>query len=184
MRRQFKKRFPTTHGIGMKKVHCCLALIAWVCLAPSFAQDAKFSALYIINFGKYIGWPAQASSGAFAIAVLGDDPVYNELKTLSADAKIGDQSVTVVKSPSLDKIDKCNILFISPDKSNSLATALGKFASSNTLVVTNKEGLAQLGAAINLVSSGGKLTFEINVESLKKSGLSAKPALFKLGKTI
>ena len=168
----------------MKTIHCFSAIVLCLGISMAFGQDAKFSALYVINFAKYIGWPAGSVQGNFTITVLGDDPISGELKTLAADTKIGDQAVTVAKSASIDKIDNCQILYISPDKSNLLATAMAKFSSTNTLIVTNKDGLAQLGAGINLVKAGGKLTFEINVESLKKSGLSAKPALFKLGKTI
>jgi hypothetical protein len=146
-------------------------------------QTSKFSALFIINFAKYVIWPDSEASGDFTITVLGDDPVYEELKSLSADTKIGKQPIAVKKSTTLDKIDRCRILFISPDKSNMTPTALAKFPV-NTLIVTEKEGLGKLGAAINLVMINGKLTFEINADGLKKSGLSAKPALFKLGKTM
>jgi hypothetical protein len=149
----------------------------------AYGQDSKFSALYILNFAKYVVWPA-APTGDFTITVLGDDPVFDQLKSLSADAKIGEQKITVNKSLFVDKIPDCQIIFISPDKSNLLASALTKFANKNTLIVTSKVGLAKEGASLNLITNEGKLGFEINVESLKKCNLSAKPALFKLGKTI
>jgi len=155
-----------------------------ICLfmQSSYGQDSKFAALYVINFAKYLGWPTVPDH--FTITVLGDDPIYDQLKSMSSEAKIGEQNITVNKSMSIDKIDKCEILFISPDKSNLLTTAVAKFGQASTLIVTSKEGLAMEGSSINLVTIGGKLTFEINVNALKKSGLSAKPALFKLGKTI
>ncbi|MDD5673021.1 MAG: YfiR family protein [Chitinivibrionales bacterium] len=167
----------------MKRTLLCSLIVFCLGCGVSFGQDAKFSALYIINFAKYVGWPS-AGSGDFVITVLGDDPAFTQLQSMSAESKIGDQAIVVNKSMNLDKIEKCNILFISQDKSNVLASAQAKFASSNVLIVTNKDGLGQQGAGINLVTIGGKLTFEINVESLKKCGLTAKPALFKLGKTI
>jgi hypothetical protein len=159
-------------------------LILAICAIAAHAQDPKFTALYIINFAKYVEWPATASQGDFTIAVVGDDPVIDQLKTLFADTKIGERKIVVNKVASVDKIVACNILYLSPDKSNLLGTASAKFGQSGSLIVTQKEGLGKEGASINMVYVNGKLTFEINVASLKKSGLSAKPVLFKLGTAI
>jgi len=124
--------------------------------------------------GRYAG-------NEFTITVLGDDPIFEELKTIGA--KSEDLKITVKKTLSLDQVNRCNILYISPDKSNLLQAAINKF-SANTLIVTSKDGLGKAGSAINLIMIDGKLKFEINPESLKKSSLKAKPALFKLGKAI
>lgn len=168
----------------MKKLSLFCLVVLCFSLGSAFGQDPKFSALYVINIGKIVGWPESETQGDFTITVLGDDPIFDQLKSLGEATKIGDRSIAVKKANSLDKIDKCHILFISPDKSNLLASAQGKLGASNCLIITNKDGFAKEGACINLITIGGKLTFEINVESLKKNGLTAKPALFKLGKTI
>jgi hypothetical protein len=169
----------------MKKIFLMFIAILVVCSGQSFGQDYKMLGLYVINFAKYVVWPAEAAGqGNFIITVLGDDPIVDQLKSLAAETQVGTQKIIVNKSLSLDKTDKCNILFIAPDKSNQLPGAIAKFSSGNTLIVTRKEGLAREGAAINLVTVDGKLMFEINVDGLKKCGLSAKPVLFKLGRTI
>ena len=168
----------------MKKLSLCCLLILCVTFCLTYGQDSKFSALYVLNIGKMIGWPPPESQGDFTITVVGDDPIFDQLKTLGAATKIGDQSIVVNKANSLDKIDKCHILYISPDKSNQLLSVEAKLGAAGCLIITSKEGFAKEGSCINLVTINGKLTFEINVESLKKNGLTAKPALFKLGKVI
>ncbi|OGJ89076.1 MAG: hypothetical protein A2268_08750 [Candidatus Raymondbacteria bacterium RifOxyA12_full_50_37] len=145
----------------------------------TLAQDTKFSALLVYNFTKYVEWAGAPS--AFAITILGDDPITDELKIIAE--KSADVKITIKKVASLDQVGQCDLLFISPDKSNQLGAAIQKFPS-NTLIVTNKDGLGKAGSAINLIQVDGKLRFEINPGSLKTSGLKAKPALFKLGKTI
>jgi hypothetical protein len=146
------------------------------------AQDAKFNSLFIVNFAKYVEWPS--ASGDFVITVLGEDPVIDELKYIAEKTSIGEQKLTVTKCNTSEQIGKCNIVYVTPGKSNTLATVVAKFGGSNVLIVTNKEGLAAAGAAINLAMIDGKQRYEINQESLKKSGLVAKPVLFKLGKAI
>jgi hypothetical protein len=167
----------------MKKISIIALGVLLSGLIPVFAQDVKFTALLIVNFAKYVGWPVDSQKGDFVITVLGDDPVVEELQAAGQNTAIGDQKIVVKKALSLDRVERCNILYISPDKSNSLTSALGKFPAS-TLVVTNKDGLAKEGSGINIVMIDGKMRFEINVESLKKSGLTAKPVLFKLGKSV
>ena len=168
----------------MKKLALFTLSVLYLNLCLVYSQDSKFSALYVLNIGKIIGWPASETQGDFIITVLGDDPIFEQLKTLGAATKIHDQNIVVKKTNTPDKIGKCNILFISPDKSNLLPSVEEKLGASNSLIITSKEGFAKEGSCINLVTINGKLTFEINVESLKKNGLTAKPALFKLGKTI
>lgn len=159
------------------------AILMLVCGTAVHAQDYKMTALFVINFAKYFDWDADQVGNEFVIAVLGDDPVTDQLKALSAEAKIGEKSISIVMSESMDKIPKCNILYISPEKSNQLATAVEKFSAARTLVVTSKEGLGKAGAGINITKAEGKMGFEINSETLKKSQLKPKPVLFKVGKT-
>ena len=171
-------------SISMKKTLLFL-LFLFIFALPALvrAQDAKFTALYIINFTKYVQWPEPPGDEGFVITVLGEDPVTDQLKAL-ASAATGGAKITINKVMSLESVGKTQILFISPDKCNMLGSAASKFSPANTLIVTQKSGLAREGAGINIISLEGKLTFEINTDNLKKSGLSAKPVLFKLGKPV
>jgi len=147
------------------------------------AEDYKFTALFVMNFAKYVDWPAEVASGDFVITVVGNDPIIDELKTIAEKTTIGAQKLVIRKAESVDQIEPSRIVYISPGKSAQLSNALAKFASG-VLVVTNGKGLAEQGAAINLVEIDGKQRYEINTDGFKKSGLGAKPVLFKLGKVL
>jgi hypothetical protein len=159
-----------------------LALIAGA-TAPLEAQDAKLAALFIVSFTKYVEWPA-APDTTYVITVLGDDPIYDQLKSLAAAGQVEGRTIVVNKAARIENIGKTHILYIAPDRSNQLGAATAKFTSDPTLVVTQKPGLAKEGAGINIITADGKLSFEINAESLKRAGLRAKPLLFKLGKLV
>lgn len=146
------------------------------------AQDTKFTALMLINFAKNIDWPDP--SGDFTITMLGDDPVFEELISLANKAPLGNRTMVVKKASSLNTIEKCQMLYITPDLSSNLPSAVAKFGSVNTLIVTFKAGMAKIGAGINFSMVNGQLKFEINGKSIKKSGLVPKLVLFKLGTVI
>jgi hypothetical protein len=159
-----------------------LALIAGAA-APLAAEDTKLAALFIMSFTKYVEWPA-ASDSTCVITVLGDDPIYDQLKSLATAGQVEGRTVVVNKAMRIENIAKTHILYVAPDKSNQLGTVAAKFSSEPTLVVTQKPGLAKEGAGINIITVEGKLSFEVNAESLKHAGLGAKPLLFKLGKLV
>lgn len=145
------------------------------------AQDAKFTALFVLNFAKCVEWPAQGAE--LAIGVVGSDPVTDELKVIAQKTKLGSRSIAIRTFDSGEHTERCDILYVSPDKADALAGLLAKF-ETGTLIVSNKKGLAQQGAPINLCMIDGKQRYEINTEALKKTGLKVTPVLFKLGVTI
>jgi hypothetical protein len=151
--------------------------------APLAAQDTKLASLFVMSFTKYVEWPATADS-TYVITVLGDDPVYDQLKPLAAAGEAEGRKVVINKAVRIENISRTHILYISPDKSNQVGTAASRFNSDHTLIVTQKPGMAREGAGINITVIDGKLSFEINAENLKKCGLGAKPLLFKLGKLV
>lgn len=159
-----------------------LALIAGAA-APLAAEDTKLAALFIMSFTKYVDWPAPSDSTCI-ITVLGDDPIYDQLKSLAAAGQVEGRTVVVNKTARIESITKTHILYVAPDKSSQLGTVAARFGSGPTLVVTQKPGLAKAGAGINIITVEGKLSFEVNAESLKRAGLGAKPLLFKLGKLV
>jgi hypothetical protein len=159
-----------------------LALIAGVA-APLAAQDMKMAALYVMNFTKYVEWPASTDS-TYVITVLGDDPIYEQLQPLAAASQAEGRTIVVSKAARIENITKTHILYIAPDKSNQLGTAVARFGSEPILVVTQKPGLGKEGAGINIITIDGSLSFEVNPISMKKAGLRAKPLLLKLGKLV
>jgi hypothetical protein len=168
----------------MKRIHLILLLALIAAMArPLAAQDLKLSALFVVSFTKYVEWPA-ASDSTYVITVFGEDPILDQLKSLANAGQVEGRTLVINKATRIESIGKTHILYIAPDKSNQLATAVAKFVSDPTLVVTQKPGLAKEGAGINIITVDGKLSFEVNAESLKKAGLRAKPLLFKLGKLV
>jgi hypothetical protein len=159
-----------------------LSLITGVA-TPLAAQDMKMTALFVMSFTKYVEWPA-GTDASFVITVLGDDPIYEQLQPLATAGQVEGRTIVINKAARIENITKTNILYISPDKSNQLGAAASKLASQPILIVTQKPGLGKEGAGVNIITVDGKLSFEVNIVSLKRAGLSAKPLLLKVGKLV
>jgi hypothetical protein len=139
---------------------------------------AKFKALYIYNFPKYLEWPEDYKKGNFVISVLGNNSnTVAELNKIIAGKSIGDQAMEIKLSNSIETLTKCQMLVIASDKSDQLSKVITKLKGKSTLIISEKEGAAKLGSMVNFVIKDGKQKFELNVGSIEKSNL-------KLSKTL
>ena len=155
----------------MKKRFFTICLLVTAFVFTSKAQADKLQAFFIYNFTKYIEWPADYQSGNFEILVLGNSTIDIYLKEIALSKKVGNQTIEIKKISSAGEISKCHILFISKEKSGELQNVISKIGSNNTLIITEKDGLASAGAAINFVIISDKQKFELNKRNVTKYGL-------------
>lgn len=185
----------------MKKLRFLLLLTA-ISLAPAFSMyqqvpqqsslksydiNAKMKGLFIYNFARYIKWPEHMEAGDFIVGVLGEyDGLLNELKTMSQNKKAGDQSFMVVKYDNIDQINRSHILYIVSENSNQLSQVIKKMEDRkyNTLILTDKDGLASKGAAINFYYSESKQRMEINPDNVTKYGLTMSQKLMTVARVV
>jgi hypothetical protein len=156
-------------------------LLAWFAPKQAKAQitvkntQYRVHCIYIYNFTRYIQWPADYSSGDFVIGVLGDSPLLEELDKLAATKTVNGRRIVITKYKSPPK-KGCHILFIPEEKSDALSSALNT-CDKNTLIVTEKAGMARIGSFINFVSAEGKPKFELNTSALDKTELKVMTEL-------
>jgi hypothetical protein len=165
----------------MKRIRLILCVSALFFFATSYGQSEKFKALFIYNFTKYIEWPTAMRSGDFVIGIYGNSTLTTELQVIASKQKVGNQAIKIKTFSAISDITKCHILFISASKSSSLGNILATLGKANTLVVTDKEGLAHYGSGINFVMDGDKLNYEINKANIQKQGLTVSGTLLSLG---
>jgi len=147
--------------------------------------NAKLKAIFIYNFTKYIEWPPASKKGDFVIGVLGDYPtLVKELKTMALTKKAGLQRIAVENYHSVGAIKNCHILYIDKEKSIHLQRAISKMNGHNTLLITDKVGLAKQGAGINFFASENKQKFELNMANVKKYNLKVSSKLVALAKVV
>jgi len=152
--------------------------------AAQQATDYAIHANIIYHFTKYIDWPSSMKSGDFVIGVIGDSPLYDELKKNIANKMAGEQKI-VVKKVSVSSVSfNCHILFIGEDESGSLKKVAARTTGMPILLVTESEGLAKKGACINFGIVSDRLVLEINKENIEQRSLSIASELIRLGKIV
>lgn len=134
----------------------------------------EIHSMMIYNFIKYIQWPNESQD--FVIGVLGDDDVYNTLKSWYDGKVRGNKKFSIVKFNSGAEVNNCNILYISNRASNQFTAAKSQVGSS-TLLITDKPGMGQKGSGINFKTVNGKLAFELNQSVIDQAHLKVSSQL-------
>ena len=143
--------------------------------------DYKIQANIIYRFTKYIDWPINKKAGDFIIGIVGDSPLYDELKSLSANKTVGNQKIAVIKmSPSAGSYN-CHILFIGEEESSSLKKIAILTAGAAILIISESDGLARKGSCINFITVDERLKLEINKSNVEQRNLGIASELLELG---
>lgn len=142
---------------------------------------AQFQALYLYNFAKNIGWPAEDVSKDMVVTVIGDNDLETELKKLATTKAIGARKVVIKNAASATGLEKSDIIFVGESKTNLLTNLLAAQEGNKNLIVCGKKGQCAMGAGISFLSEGGKLKFEISNKNISKRGLQVSQKLIQLG---
>lgn len=150
---------------------------------PAHAQRNPYAihANIIYHFTKYVNWPEDKKSGDFIIGIVGDSPLYDELKSFVSNKTAGSQKIVIKKMPANAAAYSCNILFISEDESKCLKKIAAVTNGAAVLLVTESEGLARKGACINFTIVDDRLKLEINKVNIEQHNLNIASELLNLG---
>lgn len=147
----------------------------------NFDPNAKVKAVFIYNFTRYFEWPEKMKSGNFIIQVIGNNNSLNqELNKMASTKQVGNQKLEIRVSSTLDPNIKPHILFLLNESSDLLKDASSKYKGKGALIVTEKNGLAKSGAAINFVVADNKQRFEYSKNNAVKAGLKTSDELKSL----
>ncbi|WP_088653594.1 YfiR family protein [Geofilum rhodophaeum] len=156
----------------MKKIYVLLLLLM-LPMATMVAQEAKFKAVFTLNFIRYIGWPDQSLQGDFVIGVVRNREVADWIRDQSAGKKFGFQDIVVREYRSIEEVDGCQVIFVSSaiNIRNNSEVLIEKARQTNSLIVSEAEGATAHGAAINFVVRDGVLKFELHKGNAAWMGL-------------
>jgi hypothetical protein len=156
----------------MKKIYLVL-LLALLPLMQITAQEAKYKAVFTLNFIRYVGWPESSLKGDFVIGVIKNSEVARSLEEQSAGKKFGFQDIVVKEFKSVDELTDCQVIFVSSSINirNSAESLMNKAKQNQSLIISESEGATKSGAAINFVIREGALKFELDKANAAKVDL-------------
>jgi hypothetical protein len=148
--------------------------------------EGAVKAAFVLNFMKFVEWPASTFPSAGApvlLAVLGVDPVADSLPSLHGRLVSGRQ-VVVRRISDLADLGESHALYVGASEQERLSEILRAVRARPTLLVADFEGFAARGGTIGFIRRDDRVGFEVNEESARRAGLQVSAKLLYLGKTV
>lgn len=147
---------------------------------PDTAYEYEVKAAFIYNFTRYLQWPPPDAPGTFEIAVLGDSAIVKPLQAIAEERTIEGRPIVVRQIFDIASIGGPQILFLAKPAAARLAQVLTACRDKAILTIGEEDGLAADGIAVNFVTRGETLRFEINEGALRRSDIQPSSQLLKL----
>lgn len=155
---------------------------------PKQMEEYPLKVWIISRFLDFVKWPSGAGTnrGAeeFVVGIIGDTPMSDYKKTFYEKIRLPGKRLVVKTFNDLEEIEGCHVLLIGGSESKRLEKILALTETKPILSIGDTEGFGARGVLINLYTSGRKVKFEINLPSVKKSGLNFSSKLYKLARII
>jgi hypothetical protein len=152
---------------------------------PGLTEN-QLKASFVLNFARYVEWPAGAFPHAEApltICMVGRD--FRGLSLAELDGRrIGSRPVSVRSDVRLETIQGCHVAFIAESEERRLAPTLRGIGTRPILTVSDVENFIDAGGDIGLVSGGERLQFEVNREALASRQLRASSQMLRLARNL
>lgn len=168
-----------------------IALFAlWSVIAGSANADDQdihedeVKAAFVYNFAKFLEWPTDKINGQVILCILGDSPLgFSALKAIDG-RSVQDKQLTTKLLNKQDELKNCHIVFIAASERNKMAQLLNSAHHQHALTVSDMDGFAEAGGAIELVKTDGKIRFAINLLAAKEAGITISSRLLSLALTV
>ena len=152
----------------MRKILLIASILIYINQTYAQTDLSRAQSMFIYNFSRLIEWPANYKTGPFVIGIVGNSPIVGELKTYTTGKSVGSQPIMIKTFKEIADISACHILYVPFSETKQLPNILPQLASKNTLIITEKNGAIEQGAAINFVVIGDKLKFELSPANATK----------------
>jgi|WetSurMetagenome_2_1015567.scaffolds.fasta_scaffold47044_2 hypothetical protein len=145
------------------------------------SRESLVKAGYIEKFTHFVQWPETSgkndNANEFILAVIGRNTFGKDLEELFSKIKIKDYPVRIKYITKIEEIKDCMILFISGSEKNDLEKILKYTTGKSILTISDSKGFGKSGVIINMFSEGNYIKYEVNRNTLEKSGLKINSLL-------
>ena len=161
-----------------------LALGLALAMPATFGEvtsESQLKAAYLVNFLKYVEWPASRST--INICLFGRDSLGPYLAGYEG-RQIAGRELRIRKVSSPEQLTDCQELFIPETEEARVGAVLRWVDRQAILTVSDVETFTRDGGAIALIRTDSRLQFDVNHEAIGRAGLKASSQMLRLARQI
>jgi hypothetical protein len=149
-------------------------------------SEYQIKAAFLLNFTKFIEWPASEGAGSpFSICVMGDDPFGPVLDQLVEGETVGGRKIAVRRiraEGNADAQGSCAILYVSKQE-QSVQTVLAG-VGQGVLTVGEGDSFLDGGGMIAFILENRRVRFNIDQGAAQKAGLKLSSRLLGVARSV
>jgi hypothetical protein len=145
--------------------------------------EYQLKAAFLLNFARFVEWPADAfesPNAPLVIGIIGQDPFGVVLDNLVAGKKVENHDIVVQRLRDSDAATRCHLLFISDSKRSDLSDILKRIDGRPVLTISDTDRFSESGGMIWLKRRQDMIRFDINLQAAEAAKLKISSRLFKL----
>jgi hypothetical protein len=145
-------------------------------------DEYAIKAAYLLNFARFVAWPAGTDCDTLRIVVVGDDPFGDDLDRVLAGKRVSGRPVAASRWPRMRDPEPCSVIFVA--SSERADKALESVRARPVLTVGESREFLEHGGAIALVLEHGRVRFDVNARAVTEAGLWLDARLLGLARTV
>lgn len=151
------------------------------------ATEEQIKAAYMLNFAKFVEWPADAlptPDSPLNFCELGRSQTADEMDSFFRDKSINGHAIKVRRLAKPEDIRDCHMVFVTAGNIKQTQQALQAAKGRPVLIVGDAPGFARSGGMIGFITENGKVLFEVNPGSAEQSHLKISSKLLALARIV
>jgi hypothetical protein len=151
------------------------------------APEYQIKAAFIVNFPKFVEWPADRMpppGAPFVIAVLGADPFGSFLREAIAGKSVAGHPIEIRRVGQPADAINAHLVYIAQSERPRLADILRALEPASVLTVSDAEGFAAAGVIVNLYLDERRVRLEVNQSAAVRSGLRLSAQLLGVARIV
>jgi hypothetical protein len=145
------------------------------------ASAPVVTAAFLMNFVKFVEWPADALPPDAPMVMCIADPAVATALTGSLDnVPAGARPVSVLRVPAGAVPVECGVLYVADIDARRMTTLIAALRGRSVLAVSNATDFAKQGGTIQLFLEDGRMRLAINPQAAERARLRVSSRLLNL----
>jgi hypothetical protein len=174
--KHFRQQYMIT-GKDMRRYYFFISIFLFF-TQISQAQNAKYQSDLVFRLANHVTWAGYHQPYKFVIGVAGNREDFKFFQSNAISQEFfGDQPVEIRYYECTDKLEECDLIYISKDCRIGVENIVKKTRKKPILIISGNDGDGMAGAVINFIDKQGKVKFELNESQAAQRGLMVSEEL-------
>lgn len=146
-------------------------------------SEYELKAAYVLNFARYVEWPATTFGDAgdpVVIGIVGTDPFGKEMDQTIEGEPVQGRPLEVHRARRVDDLPPCHLVFFCDSESRRLRMTLKQLRNAPLLTVSDIPEFVDRGGMIGFIVVDEHIRFRINLGAAEQAGLRISSKLLRL----